>query len=207
MDWQTWHEDYDNPGSPLAQRLRVVQEWIVRALNNAPPGPLKVVSMCAGQGRDILEVLADHPRRDDVSARLVELDTRNVAFAEKTVRSAGLNKVQVVAADAGFTDRYEGMVPADIVLACGVFGNITDDHIQRTINACTTLCKTGGTVIWTRHRSDPDQVPRICAWFEEQGFERQWLSDPSLGFGVSVHRFAGEPQPFIPMRMFTFIGE
>lgn len=207
MDWQTWHEDYDHPGSSLSQRLRIVQERIVQTLDNAGPGPLKVVSMCAGQGRDILGVLGDHPRRDDVSARLVEFDPRNVAFAEDTVRSAGLDKVEVVAADAGFTDQYEGMVPADIVLACGVFGNITDEDIQCTISTCSTLCKPGGTVIWTRHRSVPDQVPRICAWFEEQGFERQWLSDASLGFGISVHRFAAESRPFIPKRMFTFTGE
>jgi hypothetical protein len=33
-----------------------------------------VISLCAGQGRDLLGVLADHPRREDVRARLVELD-------------------------------------------------------------------------------------------------------------------------------------
>ncbi|GHD35622.1 hypothetical protein GCM10010335_31060 [Streptomyces galbus] len=32
--------------------------------------------MCAGQGRDLIGVLAGHPRRDDVRARLVELDEK-----------------------------------------------------------------------------------------------------------------------------------
>lgn len=206
MDWRVWHEDYDLPGSSLAQRMRVVQDRIVLALNDCQPGPLKVISMCAGQGRDLLGVLVDHPRRGDVSARLVELDPRNVAFAEDTVRSTGLDKVEVVAGDAGLIDQYDGVAPADIVLACGVFGNITDEDIQRTINACFQLCKTGGTVIWTRHRSTPDPVPRICDWFEERGFERQWLSEAALGFGVGVHRFTGEPHPFRHKRMFTFVS-
>jgi hypothetical protein len=87
MDWRAWHEDYDLTGSSLAQRLQAVQNRIVLALNRCPPGPLKVISMCAGQGRDLLGVLADHPRRADVTARLVKLDRRNAALAEDTVRS------------------------------------------------------------------------------------------------------------------------
>ncbi|MCO5992092.1 class I SAM-dependent methyltransferase [Actinoallomurus rhizosphaericola] len=204
MDWYTWHDGYDQPGSRLAQRLPIVQGRIVEALDNAGPGSLKVISMCAGQGHDILGVLTDHPRRHDVSARLVERDPRNVAVAENTARSAGLDKVEVVAADAGLFDQYKGMMPADIVLVCGVFGNILDEDIQLTISGCRELCKTGGSVIWTRRRSAPDQVPQICAWFEEQGFERQWLSDASWDFGVAMHRFVGEPQPFSSRRMFTF---
>jgi hypothetical protein len=37
------------------------------------------------------------------------------------------------------------MVPADLVLAWGVFGNITDEDIERTIEACTQVCRSGGT--------------------------------------------------------------
>jgi hypothetical protein len=108
MDWQTWHDEYDLPGSALARRLGVVQEQIVVALDSSPPGPLQVISLCAGQGRDLLEVLAGHPRRDDVRARLVELDVRNTAMAEETARAAGLDQVEVVAADAALTDQYRG---------------------------------------------------------------------------------------------------
>lgn len=81
MDWQAWHDTYDVPDSWMARRLRAVQDRIREALDTAPPGPLRVVSVCAGQGRDLVDVLADHPRRDDVAARLVELDPGNTAFA------------------------------------------------------------------------------------------------------------------------------
>lgn len=207
MDWKAWHDEYDLPGSWMARRLRVVQQQIKAALDDCPPGPVRVISLCAGQGRDLIEVLADHPRRDDVLARLVELNERNVVLAHDAARAAGLSGVEVVTADASLTDHYVGMAPADLLLVCGVFGNITDADIRRTIGFCTRLCATGGTVIWTRHREEPDLVPEVCAWFERSGFERRWLSAPDAGFGVGVHRFTGRPGELVGgERMFTFVG-
>jgi hypothetical protein len=195
------------PDSPLARRLRVVQERIRLALDACPPGPLQIVSLCSGQGRDLLEVLPAHSRRENVRARLVELDPANTAIAKGAAVAAELDQVEVVTADAALTDHYRGMVPADLVLVCGLFGNITDDDIERTIDTCSHLCKTGGTLIWTRHRREPDTVPMICGRLETRGFQREWLSEPGAGFGVGVHRFEGEPQPLVPgLRMFTFIG-
>ena len=207
MDWHGWHADYDRPDSMLARRLRAVQAQVRAALHDRPPGPLRVLSLCAGQGRDLLEVLADHPRRDDVRARLVELDPRNAAIAETTARSAGLTGVEVVRADASITDHYRDLAPVDLVLVCGVFGNITDEDVERTVDHCIQLCRTGGTVIWTRHREAPDLVPSICAWFEERGFSRLWTSDRNAGYGVGAHRFHAEPRPLATgSRMFTFIA-
>jgi hypothetical protein len=79
MDWHEWHDAYDSPDSYLGRRLALVQERIRLALDDAPPGPLTAISICAGQGRDLIGVLADRPRRHDVRARLVELDERNGA--------------------------------------------------------------------------------------------------------------------------------
>ncbi|MEV0290202.1 class I SAM-dependent methyltransferase [Kribbella sp. NPDC050820] len=208
MDWHRWHGDYDVPGSFLARRLEVVQAQLRLALDAAPPGPLTVVSLCAGEGRDLLEVLPAHPRRDDVRARLVELDPRSTAAAAEAIRVAGLTDVEVVEGDAAVTDQYQGLVPADVVLACGVFGNVVDADIERTVETCRQLSKTGGTVIWTRHRGAPDRVPAICGWFEERGFERVFVSDPEAGFGVGVHRFGGVPEPLVLGRsMFTFVRD
>ncbi|MFD3619818.1 class I SAM-dependent methyltransferase family protein [Streptomyces sp. NPDC058676] len=207
MDWHVWHGDYDLPDSSLGRRLRVVQERIGLALQASPPGPLRVVSICAGQGRNLLGVLPDHPRRGDVMARLVELDPRNVAESRRVVTSLGLDQVEIVAGDAAVTDHYEGMTPAELVLACGVFGNITDDDVERVVGFCTQLCAKGGVLVWTRHRRQPDLFPQVCRWLEERGFTREWLSEPDAGFGVGVHRFTDRPQPLIPgKRMFTFVG-
>jgi len=98
------------------------------------------------------------------------------------------------------------MVPAELVLLCGIFGNVSDADIKRTVEAMPQFCRTGGTVIWTRHREDPDLVPTICDWFEARGFERVWLSDRDAGFGVGVHRFTGVPEPLVTgQSLFSFV--
>ena len=35
-------------------------------LERAPAGDVRLISLCAGQGRDVIGVLTGHPRRDDV---------------------------------------------------------------------------------------------------------------------------------------------
>jgi hypothetical protein len=207
MDWHTWHDAYDTPDSYLGRRLALVRERIRLALDEAPPGLLTAVSVCAGQGRDLIGVLAGHPRRSDVRARLVELDGRNAEEAARAAGAAGLSGVEVVVGDAASTDHYQDLAPAGLVVLCGVLGNLTDEDVERTAGFCALLCGPGGTLVWTRHRKAPDLVPRVCGWLEERGFERLWVSDPALGFGVGAHRYAGEPRP-LPSgeRMFTFVG-
>lgn len=204
--WAAWHQEYDVPGSGLAQRLAAVQAQIAATLDQAPPGPLRVISMCAGQGRDLIGVLAGHPRGRDVTARLVELDPDLAADARQQAAAAGLPQVEVVTGDAAEPAAYAGLVPADLVLACGVFGNISHEDIRQTIARLPQFCTAGGTVIWTRGRWAPDLVPQVCAWFEEQGFERCWVADPPLGAGA--HRFTGTPQPLAAgPGMFTFMTD
>lgn len=206
-DWYAWHADYDQPGSALTRRLTEVRSRIRDALDGAPAGPLRAISLCAGQGRDLIPVLAAHPRRDDVTARLVELDPRNVAAARAAAAEAGLTGVEVVAGDAGLTDGYADLVPAHLVLLCGIFGNIADADIRATVRHSAALCATGGTVIWTRHRREPDLVPAICGWFAEAGFVPVAVSSPADGVGVGVHRFTGTPRPLeTGIRMFEFAG-
>ncbi len=202
MDWQAWHRPYDDPDSGLSRRLEVVQAQVRAALDRAPVGTVPVISLCAGQGRDLLEVLRDHPRATDVRARLVELDPELAAWA----RERAPEQVEVITGDASLTDQYDGFVPAELVLLCGIFGNITSADIQRTIAAAPQFCRTGATVIWTRHREDPDLVPSICDWFEAHEFERVWVSDKEAGFGVGVHRYTGVPQPPVKgQSLFSFV--
>ncbi|MEU7762478.1 MULTISPECIES: methyltransferase domain-containing protein [Micromonospora] len=206
-DWYAWHSDYDQPESALARRLAEVRQRVSDALDAAPAGPLRALSLCAGQGRDLIPVLAAHPRGADVTARLVELDPRNTDPARRAAADAGLTGVEVVTGDASLTDRYADLAPADLVLVCGIFGNISDDDIRATVRHCASLCATGGTVLWTRHRREPDLVPVICEWFAEEGFEPVAVNSPADGVGVGAHRFTGTPRPLAPgVRMFTFVG-
>ena len=208
-DWYDWHERYDDPGSGLARRLEMVRDRVRAALDQAPPGPFRAISVCAGQGTDLIGGLAGHPRRGDVTARLVELDPRNTEVARRLAAEAGLTGVEVVTGDASLASQYAGIAPADLVLVCGLLGNVTDADVEGMVGYCTQLCATGGTVIWTRARWEPDLTPQVCAWFEERGFDRVWLSDAGEPGGqrVGAHRFTGTPAPLERYAvMFTFVG-
>ena len=207
-DWVEWHRDYDDPGSPLSRRGQLVRGHLRGELERAPAGDVRLISLCAGQGRDVIGVLTGHPRRDDVRARLVELDGRNVALARRAARAAGLRGVEVLQADAGITDVCAGAVPAQIVVVCGIFGNITDSDIQATVAALPSLCAPGALVLWTRHRSPPDLTPAIRSWFGEAGFREEAFDVSDDGFmSVGAHRLTGEPAALMPgQRLFTFVA-
>jgi hypothetical protein len=207
-DWQAWHDEYEEPGSYLGRRLRCVQDRLRGAIEACGPGPIRILSLCAGQGRDVLGVLAGHARVDDISARLVELDGASVARARLEAAEPDLRGVEVVAMDASSTAAAVGAVPADIVLLCGIFGNISDEDVERTVRAAPMLCAPGATVIWTRHRAEPDLTPDIRRWFVDAGFAEVGFDAPDdVHFGVGSNRLVSSPLDLVPdLQLFTFVG-
>jgi hypothetical protein len=205
-DWVAWHAPYDDPGSNLERRLRWVQRRIRLALDEALPGPVQVLSLCAGQGRDLLEVLAVHPRRADVRALLVELDEGNVAEARRHAAAAGLDGVEVREADASDTSSFVGGIPADLLLVCGVYGNISDADIATTVAHLPELCAPRAITIWTRHRDEPDLTPAIRQWYLDTGFEEvAFDQEDGFLFGVGTARLTAPPRPFVAgQHLFTF---
>ena len=199
-DWADWHAAYDDPSSPLAARLERVQAHLRRALDEAPAGPVRLVSLCAGQGRDVIGVLPGHARRRDVSAVLIESDERNVAAAGQRAAEAGLPEVQVRQADASRVSQFADVLPADVLLLCGIFGNISARDIQRTVAAAPALCSNGATVIWTRHRRAPDLTPDVRAWFGASGFDEVAFEaiETSTLVGVGVNRLRQAPAAGLP---------
>jgi hypothetical protein len=94
-DWVEWHRHYDDPSSLLSRRGECVQGHLRAELERAPAGGVRLISLCAGQGLDVIGVLTGHPRRGDVRARLIELDERDVAVARQSAQAAGLQGVEV----------------------------------------------------------------------------------------------------------------
>ncbi|MFC0005046.1 class I SAM-dependent methyltransferase [Micromonospora siamensis] len=195
-DWQAWHEPYADPDSPLSRRLRLVQQHIASWLDQRSEERLTVVSACAGQGHDLVGVLAARPDARRVRCTLIEYDQRNVGAARSAADRAGLSNLAVRQADAGDLSSYVGAVPADLVLMVGVFGNISDSDVRRTVAALPQLCAAGATVIWTRARRAPDLNPAIRAWLREAGFVEEAFHAPDgVRFSVGVHRLEGAPRP------------
>ena len=186
-DWLRWHAEYETPESSLSRRLRVVQAYVRQALALLPAAP-RVLSMCAGDGRDVLPLLPAGAR-----AVLVELDPTLASRARATAEDLGLPGVTVVTGDAGVTDPYLPLAPADLVLACGVFGNIPPEHARRTIAALPGLLAEGGIVVWTRGRpddgTDPAGLLRKC--FAEHGFTSLAFAAPDdARFRVGMDRLS-----------------
>jgi Putative methyltransferase len=216
--WVRWHTAYEDPSSSLSLRLRTVQSMVRAALDEIPaggarsshPASIRMVSLCAGQGRDVIDVVATHPRGPEVSALLVELDPALAAAAHSRAAALGVSdQVEVVEGDASQAGQYAGAVPADVVLLCGIFGNISAADITRTIRAMPGFCAPGGHVVWTRHRRPPDRTTSIRAEFADAGFTELGFEAPDGWIlGVGHHRLDGATAPFDPtQRLFNFVGD
>jgi methyltransferase family protein len=205
-NWHEWHAPYADPASQLSRRAEVVRSRLAGILANAE-GPVRLLSLCAGEGRDTLPVLATSTV--PVDAVLVELDPELSATARIEAAALGLGGVEVRTADAGTTSCAEGAVPADVLMACGVFGNITEADLARTIATLPSLLAPGGYVIWTRGcRDEPvDPADTVRRVFDEAGYEEVDLVRPDdAWFRVGVHRWPGPAAPYLPgVRMFTFV--
>lgn len=206
-DWREWYSRYDDTGDYLSRRLMVVRRRIREALDQpVSEPPRRILSLCAGDGRDLLPELAIGSLGPS-EAVLVEKHDGIAADAAERIRMLGLEGVTVLTADAGDTATFASHLPVDLLLLCGIFGNISAVDIRTTVLAVPAMLRTGGTVIWTRGCFDPDLRPSIRRWFIEAGIEETaWDAEPE-GFGVGAGRLTRDPsaRPSIPGRLFTFI--
>jgi hypothetical protein len=209
-DWLEWHDLYKTEAK-LQQRLQIVREYISYSLDGSPPGMIRVVSVCAGDGRDLLGTLENHPRAKDVHARLVELNPQLVEHGRATIESLGLTKqIEFINGDATIASNYVGAVPADIVIVCGVFGNLADEiELNRLLENLSFLSKKGAFVLWTRgHSNGIPYSESVRKFLGESGFEEVNFKLTATGdMGVGIHRYLGEGSA-VPKeeQLFVFSG-
>jgi hypothetical protein len=205
-DWPAWHRQYDDADSSLARRLAVVRRRIGEALTADRAGPdYRILSLCAGDGRDLLPELGSHPGCWS-TAVLVEKDQKLVAAGQARSSELGLDMVEVVVGDAGDTATFAAHLPVDLLLLCGIFGNVSDEDIRTTVAATPSMLRPDGRVIWTRGRSDPDLRPVIRRWFVEAGLDEDVFDGEPESFGVGVGHLVRPPPKASshPARLFTF---
>ena len=211
-DWRAWHDDYDDPASSLSRRLEVVRAQLAAVLAQAT-GPVRLLSLCAGDGRDTLPVLA--ASSVPVSGVLVELDPALADAARASATSLGLDDVEVRTGDAGTTSCCAGAVPADVLMACGIFGNVTDTDVARTVATLPSLLAFGAHVIWTRGcrlpqdptRAAGDPSEMVRRLFVDTGFaEVAFVRPDDATYRVGLHRWPGPDVPYRSgVRMFDFV--
>ena len=204
-DWQKWHYSYDDPASSLARRLSVVRQRVGEALGASRESSVRILSLCAGDGRDLLPILAASPQPVE-SVVLIEQDPVLADVARQAAADLKLRHVMVITGDAG-NPAHITVAPVDLLLLCGIFGNVSEFDIKTTIAATPGLLRDGGRVIWTRGSTDPDLRPTIRGWFTEAGMREIAFDSEPAGFGVGVAtRPAGtDPTTATPPRLFSFI--
>jgi hypothetical protein len=193
--WSNWPAMSYRRAS-YVKRLKVVQDQFAASLTEREPGPVRVVSLCAGDGRDVMGVLESHTRRADVTAWLVELDPKSVAAGVKARDEVGLSRnVIFIQGDATDFATYKDILPSDIVLVCGVWGHVRPEEQLSLVKALGKFCKPGGTVIWSRGlKRGMERFTELQALFERNSFERVGESfTPDGKWGVCTHRYMGKP--------------
>jgi hypothetical protein len=194
--WSDWPQEAYRQ-QRYEQRLSKVREHFTECLDNAPRGPVRVLSLCAGDGRDVIGGLGSHPRRTDVTAWLIESNRQSVALGVRQAASARLEKaVNFLCGDATAYAAYKNITPADIVLLCGVWGHVRADERELLVRAVASLCKPGGSVIWTRGvLPDTTRLQQIQLHFAALPWEEVRVSITSdHRWAVATYRYSGPPR-------------
>jgi hypothetical protein len=204
MDWAKWHDLYD-VSTPLKERLIAVREQIAAAASKVAGKSLHLVSICAGDGRDVIGTFAASDERQDVHATLIESNPELVTRGQAAVDQLGLaRRITFRCADATQSSTYVDIRPAHIIVLSGVFGNLKERDVQRLIAALPSLCDRAASVIWTRNLFDDGekatQIIRQC--FVAADFTEEVLVRTSLGFfAVGTHSFRGVRWPLQSIKL------
>ena len=193
-DWHALHEAYADPTSSLSRRLAEVRSQLAALLADCE-GPVRLLSLCSGDGRDTVPVLAASGR--EVDACLIELDPELAEAARLAAREADVT-VEVRTADAGAVAAFEDLLPVDVV---------------RTVAAARVMVATGGAVIWTRGKGVPgdptahaDPAEWVRGRFEAVGFEAVVFVTPDdASYRVGVERQRTVVDQTLPERLFSFV--
>jgi hypothetical protein len=224
-DWYEWHKGYAAAES-LRRRLACVRSHIADGLETIAPGPIRIVSICAGDGRDVISVLRDHPRRGDVEATLLELDPRLVHDGRDLARAADLEgNVEFLRADATRAEAYIGRIPCHLLIACGILGNILPETTLSFVALAAAACETGARLIWTRNAARSNSEAHIetirqllaAASFDQVRLDVIEDEEPdqserlAVEFGAGRHVVTSNVQRATPGALpsgalFTFVG-
>lgn len=207
-DWQAWHDAYDEPGSSLARRLEVVRRRLDVVLDLVSSPAPRLLALCAGDARDVVPVLAARADGDQIDVTLVELDDELASRAVNAAKAAGLTRVVVRRGDAGDPASFSDIVPVDVLMLCGIFGNVEHASVADIARAVPAMVLLGGYVIWTRGGGPPvDRRPEVRRWFIDAGMEEVSFDGEPEKYGVGVNHIIVPRGAMPDGRLFTFRTE
>lgn len=103
---------------------------------------------------------AAREERDQIDATLVELDDELASRAVIAAKTADSERVVVRRGDAGDPASFSDVVPVDVLMLCGVFGNVEHATVAETVRAVPAMVITAVTSSGlgeAAHRSIVDQ--------------------------------------------------
>lgn len=151
---------------------------------------MRLLSLCGGDARDVIPVLASHPTGRRARGVVVELDDVLARRAAGAARRAGLSGIEVRCADAGDLRSFCDVLPVDVLLLCGIFGNVERDVVRSLVERIPSMVSEGGVVIWTRggYDGEDDPRPQVRRWFIEAGMPEMSFDGAPERYGVGVNR-------------------
>lgn len=156
----------------------------------------------------MIPVLAGRAPVRRTTAVLVERDEALARAAREAAAAADLDGLEVRCGDAGDPRVFEDAVPIDVLMLCGIFGNVTSADVAQVVASAAQLVVPGGFVIWTRGASEPDVRPQVRAWFSAAGFDEVAFDGAPETFGVGLNRLPttwARPPRVLPTPLFTFV--
>ena len=82
----------------------------------------QLLSLCAGDGRDVIPVLTARAASSSISDLLIERDEELSCRATEAAASSGLSTVEIRCAHAGDPASFSDVLPVDVLLLCGRVG-------------------------------------------------------------------------------------
>ena len=144
----------------------------------------------------------------------MEKDEALARAASEGTASLGLADVHVAVGGAGRFSTFSSYLPVDLLLLCGIFGNIPPAEIEATVAASPAMLGPGGSVAcaWTRGdpslhgRNEPCRWPWVRSLFSANGFEEVSFAGDPAPYGVGVARLVQAPGPrqVVPEQLFAF---
>jgi hypothetical protein len=204
-NWAAWHAEYDDPTSRLSRRLAVVRSRLDEVLDKVTSPDPRLLSLCAGEGRDVIPVLSSRASGGRVGAVLVELDSELADRAVAAAKLADLPKVEVRCADAGDPASFRDVLPVEVLMLCGIFGNVEHNTVRGIAQAVPAMVTRDGYVIWTRGGGEPvDHRPEVRRFFTQAGLPEVSFDGEPETYGVGVNQVTIASPPLLDHRLFAF---
>jgi 2-polyprenyl-3-methyl-5-hydroxy-6-metoxy-1,4-benzoquinol methylase len=185
-NWRFWNNEYNDKHSDLNKRLDVIKNNILtcfKELDNP-----NILSICSGQGRDILETILDNNIKYN-NILLIDIDQDSINVAQEYISNNNMSRIITKTLDAGFIKNYNNF-RADLLLAVGFFGHLSFSDIENTIIKIKQLINNNSYIVWSANERTFNFV-KTC--FENSEYEHIHIIEniSEKNYFVGLTRFTG----------------